>query len=362
MLTAVDSDGTIDTETLQLKADGGLFTVSVTNREYFVTVKLPIDADIKFNATVMAVKFLKLVSQITTDTIDLSVDGASLVIKGNGVYRLPMIYDDDILLELNKIVINNKTVEMRVHGSTLISVLQNNSKELLKVKELTTMRPFQRYYYLDEEGAITTTTGACVNNFKLEKPIKVLLNSNIVKLFSLFSDDDVVNLSLGHDAIDNGTIQTKIGFETETVSIVSIILCDEAMVRLMPARQLRARANAQHNHSVCFNKAELLKAINRFILMYSDNNSLNRFCGSLEFSNTSMQIGSYGCDFVEKIPYVTDVTTLDTPYTCMLNLNDLKLCLDSHTSNTVTINFGDHQAIVVSRGRVQNLIPEVDDV
>ena len=71
ILPAVDSDGTLATETLQVQAKDKVFSISVTNKEYFVTVRLEMDEEETFNATVNASLFLKLVSQITTDTITL---------------------------------------------------------------------------------------------------------------------------------------------------------------------------------------------------------------------------------------------------------------------------------------------------
>ena len=44
--------------------------------------------------------------------------------------------------------------------------------------------PIQRLYYMDERGAVTFTSGACINNFTLEKPVKILLNNKLVKLFN----------------------------------------------------------------------------------------------------------------------------------------------------------------------------------
>jgi DNA polymerase III sliding clamp (beta) subunit (PCNA family) len=184
ILTAVDStELSLVTETLELIANGDTLTVGVTNREYFAEVKLKLEDINDFHATVNATLFLKLISQITTDTIELSVVENTLVVKGNGTYKLPLIFDGEELLKLPKIEIENVTAEFPISADTLNSILQYNSKELTKG---TISKPVQKLYYVDELGAITFTNGACVNSFSLAQPIRVLFNNRLVKLFKLF--------------------------------------------------------------------------------------------------------------------------------------------------------------------------------
>ena len=83
ILTAVDSNSlSVLTETLQIKTENKKMYISVTNREYLAKVKIDIPEDVEFLATVNANLFLKLVSQITTDTIELSVVDSTLILKG----------------------------------------------------------------------------------------------------------------------------------------------------------------------------------------------------------------------------------------------------------------------------------------
>ena len=58
-------------DTLQLKTVDKVLCLSVTNKEYYVEVKLDITDEVDFNATVSANLFLKLVSQITAEDIVL---------------------------------------------------------------------------------------------------------------------------------------------------------------------------------------------------------------------------------------------------------------------------------------------------
>jgi hypothetical protein len=46
-------------------------------------------------------------------------------------------------------------------------------------------------------------------------------------------------------------------------------------------------------------------------------------------------------------------------YEMCVNLYDIKLVLDSCKADHITLNCGNHKSVVVTRGTVANLIPEV---
>jgi hypothetical protein len=131
-------------------------------------------------------------------------------------------------MSLPVIKISNKTIEMPISFDILDSILNVNSKELAKVKKIE-VNELQKMYYIDETGCFTFTTGACLNSFTLEKPVKLLLNEKIVKLFKLFKED--VLFSLGQDPLPNGTTRTKITLETADTYLAAIITSDDLLIK-----------------------------------------------------------------------------------------------------------------------------------
>ena len=355
ILTAVDStELSLVTETLELVASGDVLTVGVTNREYFAEVKLKLDDINDFRATVNATLFLKLVSQITTDTIELSVANNTLVVKGNGTYKLPLIFDGEELLKLPKIDINNVTAEFPISSDVLNSILQYNSKELIKG---TISRPVQKLYYVDELGAITFTNGACVNSFTLSQPVKVLFNNRLVKLFKLFKEGEV-KFTLGYDAISDEIIQTKVRFENASVAITAILSCDDTLLGSVPVTAIRGRANGNYPHSVSLNKSGLIQTINRLTL-FNTTDTFNKPYGTFEFNKNEVVIYDSNKENCETIYYDNEVDSLSGTYSAIFNLNDLKTTLETCTEPYLCMSFGDGSAMVISRGNVKNVIPEV---
>ena len=357
ILAAVDNNelSTI-TETLELKVIDKSLYISVTNREYYAQVKLELDQDEDFHATVNATLFLKLISQITTDTIELSISGNSVIIKGNGTYNIPLIFDGDDLLELPEIKIENITNEFNVNSDILKSILAYNSKELTKG---VMSKPVQKLYYLDEQGCITFTSGACVNSFTLERPVKILLNNRLVKLFKLFKNENV-KFTLGYDAISEDIIQTKVRFESEDIILTAILSCDDTLINSVPVAAIRGRANNTYPYSINIHKDNLIQTINR-LLLFSSNVSGKEVIkpySTFEFNKDFVTIYDVNKNNKEILYYNNVILDLEEPYTAILDLTDIKTTLDNCAEQYLTINFGDSSAIVLSRGNVKNVIPE----
>lgn len=357
ILTAVDSN-TVSavTETLQLSTEGKNLYISVTNKEYFARVKLEMAEPVDFKATVNANLFLKLVSQITTETIELSVEESTLIIKGNGTYKLPLIFDGDKLMELPEIVIHNPTVNFKIDSNILLSILQFNSKELSKG---IISRPIQKLYYVDEHGALTFTTGACVNSFELQQPVKLLLNDRLVKLFKLFKGEQV-DFTLGYDTISEDTIQTKVRFESDDIIITAVLSCDDNMLESFPVNAVRGRANSDYPYSVNVNREQLIQTINRLLLFTSANGAkdiINPF-STFEFRKDSMIVWDTNHENYEEVFYSNTTCSVDDKYVAILDLKDLKTTLENCTEQYVVLHFGDSQAVVIARGNVKNVIPE----
>ena len=349
ILLAIDtSEHSTVGETLELVNDNGVLTLSVTNREYFVSVKLSLPCEESFKATVNALLFLKLIFQLTTDTLELNVKDNALVIKADGVYKLPLIFNGTSLLELPKIVLNNVTTTMRISSSILNSILQYNTKELQSAKIV--YRPSQKLYYVDGEGAITYTTGACVNSFSLEKPIKMLLPPKVVKLFKLFGEDTGVNFALAQDSNDREVL-TKVSFSNDLISITAVIPSDIQILESVPVAAIRTMSTKQYDHSVLLEKDAVVKALSR-LLLFRDEISVvadivfTKDCCVITYLNNEETIG-----YQNEQPE-------DFTYELHLNIETLKNIIDGSSEDYFTMNFGDHKAVVIIRQDIKNIIPE----
>ena len=344
------------TETLELKTEEKTLILNVTNGEYYVSVKFPLDHEEDFSASVNANLFLKLISAVTTEDIELEKKKDYLQVKANGTYKIPFIYDgSEEMLKLPEITINNPTTQLKISGEILNSILVYNSKELQRG---TISKPVQKLYYVDEKGCLTFTTGACVNYFELEKPIKVLFNNRLVKLFKLFKGE-MTDFTLGYDPIDENLVQTKVRFETPSIILTAITGCTDDLLRSVPVAAIRGRAEKDYPYSVVLNTQELKEAINRLLLFSAGYGSVKNLkpYSKFEFLNNQITIYDSNNENTETFLFKND-TNFETLQSFILDLSDLKLVVDTVTEDYLTLSFGDHQAVVLKRGVITNVFPE----
>lgn len=348
ILAATDSSElSAITETLELKTVGSTLYLSVTNREYYVSVRFNLDQEEVFHATVNAALFLKLIAATTSTTIELIPADVCLIVKANGTYKIPLIFEDntDQLLRLPEINIENKTVEMNIDGAILSSIVQYNSKELLKNG---VSNPVQKMHYMDQDGCITVTTGACVNNFKLEKPVRMQLSGKLVKLFKLFKGESAA-FALGHDPAEDGTVRTKISFITPVISLTSYI--DDSSIDKVPVAPIRELATKHYLYSTVLNKNNLSQAIDRLYLFKNKTKTSDAI--EINCTATELLITYEGNTETIKIENTMENwTSTDTSIKILLNMSPLKVLLDNCDEQYITFNFGDARSATVVRKNV----------
>ena len=359
ILSAVDSNElSILTETLELRTLNNTLVMSVTNREYYAKVIIPIENVIELKATVNANLFLRLVAQLSTPEIELSVTDSFLVVKGNGLYKLPLIFDGDSLLELPEISINNVTATFELDSEILLSILNYNSKQL---SIGTISKPVQKLYYVDGKGAVTFTSGACVNSFELPENIRILLNGRLVKLFKLFKGKGV-KFTLGYDNLTDDIIQTKVRFESSDISITAILSCDDTMLNSVPVEAIRGRASAYYPYTVNLSKDALLKTISRLMLFSGSASKELVSYSTFEFEKDKVTIYDSKKENKEILNYNNENSNIEETYKTIVDLAELKGVLESCSEQYVNINFGDTEALILTRGHVVNIIPEIHDL
>lgn len=355
VLSAIDTSISNEiTEVVELKSLEDSLTISITNNEYYVSSIIKTTSVENLLATVNAKIFLGLVSKITTEDIELSVvDDKVLVVKGNGTYKLPFVFNNDALVRVRPIDIENVTCEFDLNSNILKSINKYNSKEFLKsgLRKST-----EKLYYIDQDGAITYTVGACINKFTLPKEIRFVAIEKFVKLFSLF-DSENVSFRFGYNVGVNSQPSAVFELSNATTKLVAIVGDNDYLLKSVPTRAIRTRANEVYPYNVVIEKSTLLEALDR-ISLFSQHDVYTSYT-HLVFKDSGLTIFDTKKTNSEDISYA-ECVMLDEPweYTCLVDSNDLKISLETCTSQYVTINFGNKQAINLAYDNVINIVPE----
>lgn len=347
---------------LELAARDTKLYLRVTNREWYCAVAFDLENPTEFRAVVDANLFLNLISGISTEEFELEIKDTVVVVKaGKSSYKLAMIYENDQLMKLPIIKLDPEqiTVSMNISNDILMSILNVNSREVQKAKKVE-VNELQRYYYIDETGCFTFTTGACINAFTLEKPIKLLLTDKVVKLFKLFSSD--AWLSYGHLVNADNSLQPIAIFQTEDVYVATRLLSDETCIQKVkaPCDAMKALAKEVYDHNLVISATDLSAAIGRLLMFHKNSSAkadLSFVPASVEFSNTELTISDITGDNKEVI-IIENGSTTSGGYSMGVNLIDLKAVLDSCKNEHITMNCGNHKSIIICRANISNVIAE----
>lgn len=360
ILIAADLDKTA--ANLELRSSNNALYLTVTNKEYYCSVKFLLENVEEFHAVVDAQLFLNLIAGITTTDFTLTIKNNTVVVgSGKSSYKLTMIYDGDQLLKLSPIIIHNKTVEMPISLDILKSILTVNSKEISKTKHID-VNELQKLYYITEEGCFTFTDSATLNSFTLERPVKLLLNERIVKLFKLFNED--VNFSYGYDQLPNGIVQTKVVFQTPNIYIAALTTCDDILLNKIqgPCDTAKRFINESYSNNLVVDANTLSAAISRLMLFTKnsfDKTNMLRIPATVIIGQDELTIKDT-LENIEVVP-IEGNSTVENGYTMGINLAYLKLVLDSCKNEHITISCGNHRSVVITHGLITNLLPEADD-
>lgn len=317
-------------------ADGVLY-LNTTDGENYLSVSDACAAG-DMNIVVNADLFSKLISKITSDTVDMSVEGNSLIVKGNGTYKLELVPDEtgDTLVFPDKFP---EVVEEigKISANDLVVVANSLSASLMD-----SANSVYSNYYFGDVVASTDKRMMCIFNKKLFK-VPYLFNSNFVDLMCMAGTDATISKSedmlvADIDISEKGNISvcTKI---PDNVSEFSI-----ANVNKFAALEVKSFCRVR--------KAELLNLLDRlslFVVSKFDDGAIQ-----LSFTNDAIEVSSLASSGVERIEYAEckDVE----PITIKINIERLRSQLKVYLADMVDLYFGSEVCIKLVDGDVSQII------
>lgn len=339
--SVVDVTGT--SGNIEIKAEGKSVMAKISGGDYCASAKIDVDEESDFHATVNANTLLKLVQKTTTGTLEFGINENVMTLKGNGTYKLPLIYDGDEIMTVPDVTIDSIESTFNIGYNVLDSINSYNSKEMAKASVI--VNPVQKLFYVDESGCVTFTTGACVNNFELPQGTKLFMSQKIVSLLKLFRGA-TVTCSIGKSGE-----QTRFMFESDNVKLV----CVQPMADFdsFPIEQIRGLANADnYPHSVLLNKDDINNSINRLEI-------INGVIQPVKFSfgiDSELTVSSQSGGQEELVFECTDDPV---DYEFSADMTDIKYSIDKFPGEKISFMFGNGSSILISQGNISFIVPEV---
>ena len=343
-------------ELLELEVVNDKLILSVTNTQFYLSIELSnqVNSVDSLHVTIDADTFIKLVSKTTTDEIILDTKDGNLLYKGNGEYIFPLELDQNGEIKtLPKIEINPQST-FDIMGDTLYSIYSFGSHELVNDVPVDAV---QKYYYVDNLGAITYTESPYLNNFNLPVPFRALINDRLAQLFSLFRNKRVsVGIS---KEVNDGLYQNKISFTCENLSLVSY-LPDDSIINKYPANECRQLQSNPYPGKVTINRALLADALDRLnIFSVKDGNVVLKKAGKINFTNDGLEIISIVDKNKEFIPYVNKDNYYS--YSCYMNLSQLQRHAKANSEVNIEVNYGNDLSIMFTKDNYAQIIVEMEN-
>ena len=343
-------------ELLELSVINNKLVLAVTNTQFYLTIELAsgLQATDDLHVTIDADTFIKLISKTTTDEITLAEENGNLLFKGNGEYIFPLELDKDGNIKTLPKIDINETQTFEISGDTLYSIYSFGSNELVND---VPVEAIQKYYYVDNLGAITYTESPYLNNFKLNSNFQILINDRLAQLFSLFRGQKVtVGLS---KEFNNNLYQNKISLTSGSIRLVSY-LPDDTMVNKYPYNECRHLQENPYPGKITINRILLANALDRLnIFSVKDGNVIYKKAGKLNFTVDGLEITSVMDKNKELIPYESKPQYY--AYSCYMNLAQLQRHAKANNENNIEINYGNDLCIMFSKDNYNQIIVEMED-
>ena len=284
--------------------------------------------------------FCKLIAKQTSEAVVLEQQENCLQVTGDGVYNLPLVQDEEGTM--------GRITPIDVPALDTVKVNASELKKMLKYNKLAVSKqydtPMYTGYCISDEKVYTFNGNtACITALKL-KDINLLLPASFVELFNLFEDKSVtVSVS-----------SNRIKFESEDVILTGTVLegYDE-----YPTKPLADTVySKEFTQSVKVSKNALNNILDRIGLFVSDK---EQNAIQLNFGDLGLIISNVDSNACESVQYIgnkpTDVSSV------FVDLNDLRVIVNTISTEDVTLIFGSESAIGVCTEDMRFVIPVLAD-
>lgn len=337
------------TSLIQINLTSGTLCLSTTDTENTLEVyRSGVDGK-DMEAVVGVELFSKLIAKQTCDVITINPKKDYLEVKGNGVYKVPLVMDEEGVVQFPEFTFKKKGKGETVNLTSIQQIVDVNSASVSTNADKSELCAYYVHVKagsdvdLDDAVLSTNEEVVCYNRFKFLKerafltPVMLdLLTLNTAEKIQCFRNDgwllfeteDIVLHGPEHDGIDDFPLATLVGLDEE-----------------------------EFPSSCEVSKAALQSVLDRlalFIEAYDKNGA------HLNFTKDGLQITSKQSSSDEILKYRKSENFAAVKVLADIPL--LKAEVDSTPGETVTISYGSETAIAISSGNVKKIIAllEVD--
>lgn len=328
------------TSLLNIKVQNNLLLLTTTDATNYLYIKAPEKVDCEnIEFSVLADTFFKLITKITTENVELNIDGNILNIKANGNYKieLPLDENGDLIKFPTKSVPD--TFGSIVKHSVVDKILNYNKASLAVSVEL----PSLACYYCGDYVVTSDRFKICKTDIKMfDKPL--LISSSLMDLLSIMTDEEIQY---------SVTPDNEMVFVTNNELIISPVVED---IEQFPIDAIVGLATSEFTSSCKLSRSAILDVLERIALFVSDYDKKAIY---LTFTKDGLMISSKKSSGVEVIPYEESENFKD--YTCCIDFEMLKSQITTQGCETINLAYGSEVAVKLTDGNVTQIVALAED-
>lgn len=296
-----------------------------------------VDGD-DFYAVVPVQLFSKLIARTSVERITLTLTDASLEVKGNGIYNIPLVIEDDAIIIFPVPEVKKVGKPAQIHLTTIKSILATNKSALGKNLET----PYLCGYYMGDSVITSDETVICFNKMKVfAQPL--LISPEMMELLALNTEEGI-NMWSSKDMLI---------FETPNMVLIG---SEHPGKNLYPVEEISGFLDVNFDASVKLPKLYLQNVLERlalFIEPYDKNGAY------FTFTPEGMVVSSKQSKSTETIRYTESVGF--KPFVCCVDIPMFKAQVDACPADAIELFYGHDSALKLKGGNIEQIVSLLED-
>lgn len=323
------------TSMIGIRKFGDRLNLTTTDGTNYLYVDFELAEGDEFSIVVDGDKFAKLVSKLTSDSVELEVLDNTLVISGNGEYKLALeLNDDGNILEFpNPFILSEVDFDNSVTvDKSVVDVMLNSIKPSLSTQ---TGNIYTHYYVGD---VIVGTDRAMFSSFDNSSlNVNRLLTREFVDLLGLMSDK----------------IELVFGSEDVVAKSGNLLLYAKQNVSSegFKSDKIREIISTEMDSFCRVNKQSLLSTLERIAIFVGE---FDDSAIKLNFTKDGLEISSMSTNGIELVDYME--YKFDSEFSAKISITRFITLLKSYSSDSVDIYFGNEKMLKLKDGKLTQVI------
>lgn len=307
-----------------------------------------LDTEFK-EVTVSAETFINMLLSMTSEAINIFIEeengSKNVVVKGDGTF---------VFATVEGITVPNihmkQEAEERILTTEQIRNILTFNKSVVDSEYALDIK--QKQYYFTKDNCFTFSSGACSTPLNFEDDFDLILSNDVINLFKIFNDNvDKVFITIGYDDEDQKIIIAN----CDDISFITHVAITDSLKDIIPINAIRERLEKEYDTYFDISVKSFLSTLNRIKLI---NKEQGLPVVLIKVNSDSIEVSDVNEASAKEI--VSCTGAFDEEYSMKLELNQLYNIINSYSTDTIRIAYGDNTAILITdeEKTIRNIMPE----